>query len=353
MKNNHLLQATSKFSGLFSIKLLFVTLSVYLSLYGELDETETTSEEIAIQETFSEELVNLDISSLIQQPVTQKEVQLPPPAADSLQYKSSFMTMALSFIFPGLGHAYLGDVSTAGGLIGTTGLGIGTDSFWGSNELIESTSGLTIETAWLYGMYAAYRDVRIYNRQSGYLYKMPTDSFLDLTLAPFNWNIIKKREVWCGLLVSLGIAMIADYFAFPNKAHIQPYASMERLISPLTAFPVGIGEEAFFRGFLMPRLSETFTPWGGIVLSSLLFSASHIFNAEDFSRQDRKSYYSVVLPLLAVSGIYDGWITHKNCSLKESVAMHAWYDFVLFAIDSIAGESIMKKPSSFCISFSF
>ncbi len=305
----------------------------------------------------SEELAALDVISYTQKPLISQEMQLPTPAFEARSYKSSYLAVGLSSLIPGLGHVYLGDMKTAGGLIGTTGLGLGTGfgihSSSQSNEFIRSTSFLAVETAWFYGLYAAYRDVRKYNGQFGYSYQMPTDSFADLTTAPFNFSVLKKPEVWGGLLGSLAIAFGAVYFAFHEEAHIRPFLSLQKTLLPITALPIGIGEESLFRGFLQSQFSEWLTPWGGIVLSSLLFGAAHIPNAWDLERHEQRGYYSVIVPLITLSGIYDGWLTYKNHSLKESVAIHTWYDFILFTISSLASQTIVKGRAEFAMAIPF
>jgi membrane protease YdiL (CAAX protease family) len=96
-----------------------------------------------------------------------------------------------------------------------------------------------------------------------------------------------------------------------------------------------------------------FGPWGGIALSSLIFGAMHIPNTWGMEPEQRRPYYTVVLPLLTASGIYDGWLTYKNCSLKESVALHVWYDFIILGLSTLASEKAFTKPTNFSIAFSF
>jgi len=123
--------------------------------------------------------------------------------------------------------------------------------------------------------------------------------------------------------------------------------------SPLAAFPVGIGEEAYFRGYLQTMIAEATNPWAGIITSSLLFGAVHIPNARAFglSGKEEMRYYTTVIPMISAFGAYFGWLTYKNCSLKESTAVHSWYDFTLFLAASSASSSLaIGKPT---LSFSF
>lgn len=344
MKQNHFSQL-NRSSHMLKTLMAFCA---FLVLQGT--PLEGTEEKLSTD--ISEEIAAFDTSSLIQEQFL-KEAELSMPVLKPHSYKSPFLAVGLSGLFPGLGHVYLGDMKTAGGLLGTTGLSVGAAAALNSREFDATTILLTVQNTWIYGMYAAYRDVRMYNGQTGYLYKMPTDSFADLALAPFSWSVLKKPEVWGGLLGSFALAAGVGYLAFSNDAHIHASLSSERMLSPLIAFPVGIGEEAFFRGFLQSQFSEWSTPVGGIILSSIMFGAAHIPNAWSLEVEHRRNYYTFVVPLLTAFGIYDGWLTYKNHSLKESVALHAWYDFLLFTIGAVAGEASITGNASFALEIPF
>ena len=210
---------------------------------------------------------------------------------------------------------------------------------------------LTLQNTWSYGIYAAYRDVRKYNGQLGYQYKMPMESFDELAVAPFSLKILKKPEVWGGLLGKFALITALAYFTLP-KEHIKE-ASFRNVLSPFMALPVGLGEEALFRGFLQSCLSEFLTPWGGIAASSLLFGAAHLFNTTGMSSKDRKEYCRRGIPVITTAGFYYGWLTYKNHSLQESVALHTWYDFILIGLGSFAGEAIFTRSATCTLNIPF
>lgn len=250
--------------------------------------------------------------------------------------KSVAATVLLSAV-PGLGHAYLGDMQTAAGLAGSFSVEVGT----AFNSTMRPTSMTFALNTWFYGIYAGYRDARQYNDQRGFRYAMPQDSLVDLVKAPFNPSIISKGEVWGGVLGMLVFNGLISYLTYP----IQMKLSTADAFFPINAFPVGIGEEAIFRGYLQPQLSEYFTPWGGIATSSLIFGFAHVGNARGLPSHERRHYYSFILPCLSISGAYLGWLSYKNNSLKESVAVHAWYDFILFSV-AVAANSYKAKAFS-------
>jgi membrane protease YdiL (CAAX protease family) len=189
---------------------------------------------------------------------------------------------------------------------------------------------------------------------------MPTDQFSDLAYAPFKWSVIKKPEVWGGLLTALGTAAAVGYLWQLDGYLTKPSAAsrlgnkLGNRLTPLYAFPVGISEEALFRGYLQSHLSESLTPTGGIIASSLLFGAAHISNGllmED--PEDQRRYFSYSIPFITAFGAYFGWLAHHTNSLQEGVALHSWYDFALFSLDAATKGAISTGTPSFAFSLPF
>lgn len=189
-----------------------------------------------------------------------EELNLQPSALKP--YKSTFLTMTFASTFPGLGHVYLGEFATAGELAISTGVSYGLATWKDSS--VNELALATLQNTWAYGIYAAYRDVRNYKRNEGYKYAMPNESFIELAKAPFDAKILKKPEVWGGLLGALSAATMITY-AQNKYMHRSTPCDVQSNLFPIVAFPVGLGEEAFFRGYLQPMLSEPLTPLGGII----------------------------------------------------------------------------------------
>jgi membrane protease YdiL (CAAX protease family) len=165
---------------------------------------------------------------------------------------------------------------------------------------------------------------------------------------------LKKPEVWGGVLGAFSIAVATAYFAYPQQG--AKIAMDQKMIipTPLVALPVAVGEESLFRGLLQSFIAENLNPTAGIIISSLAFGAAHIPNArliEDKSQRWR--YYTFSLPLITGIGGYLGWLTHKNHSLQESVAVHAWYDFVLFSISAVANQAAATGRPGFAFALPF
>lgn len=298
---------------------------------------------------FNFAFADLEINLTSQPPIS----YAPPEPVYQPTYKSAALSAGLSILFPGLGHAYLGDMKTAASLAGGTGLA------YGAYELAEDPSvyvpsGILSNNTWMYSVYAAYRDARISNGVSLYRYKMPTDSLLDLASAPFRPSILKKPEVWGGLLGKLAVGIGVGYLRYRMTNHAHPPSdSTQHRITPYMALPIGIGEEALFRGYLQPQLSEAINPTAGIILSSLAFGAAHIVNTRGMDKQESQSYCTYIIPFLSCSGLYYGWMAKKNGSLKECVAVHTLYDFTLLCLSAAAGKESIFEDQVFSLSIPF
>jgi len=333
------------------MKKLFPALSLLLSFgvcYGEEPALEADeSQEVALLES---PLLQPE-SPLLNPMITHESLEM-PENIPLRKRKNAALAGCMSTFIPGLGQSYLGDFKGGASYFGSTALLYGVTFSKIKNGTVKNSSFSTGWNLALYGTYAAYRDARIYNDHQGYNYAMPINSLKELTLAPFQWSIIKKPEVWGAFFGSLVIGGTISHFMWKD-ASAQIAMSSYGTRFPLTAFPVGIGEEAFFRGYLQSTLSEVLSPWGGIIASSLLFGAIHAPNATLLPTKIQKRYYMFALPYLTAAGVYFGWLAHKNRSLKEGVALHSWYDFTLFLLSYSAAQSAAIGKPSFAFSFSF
>jgi membrane protease YdiL (CAAX protease family) len=100
--------------------------------------------------------------------------------------------------------------------------------------------------------------------------------------------------------------------------------------------PVGVGEEALFRGVIQSGLSETpLGLWGGWAVGSAIFGAAHTFNFIGDTNGVREA--ALAVPYLMLTGSYLGFVyVRTNFSLLTGAAIHFWYDFALSTVDFIA-----------------
>jgi len=222
-------------------------------------------------------------------------------------------------VVPGLGHFYLGEMDKGSLLLGSTVAGGVASMMLKEDPYLLSTGVHATTGLMMYSVFAAYRGAHLYNGNA--FLNLPRDNLKQLAAASFKWSVIKKPEVWGGILGSLALAATVVHFAYPEAACAKVNTVY---VYPFSAFPIGMGEESLFRGFIQTALMERMSPWGAIALSSLIFGAAHIPNANGMDKENRNRYYTYSLPLISTLGAYAGWLTYKNHSLQESVAVHAW-----------------------------
>jgi membrane protease YdiL (CAAX protease family) len=268
----------------------------------------------------------------------------------------------LSLLCPGCGHFYLRQPGKAALLLGSTGalLASGLELMRESNyrDLSLDRSGdvksavaipllMGAQNMWFYSIFAAYRDARLMRHNQGYQYPVSQESLGDLLLAPVNPKVLARPWFWAGLPVMMGavvgFSMLADSGSSSSGRHnvfdgqgvrflgrnfrTGPGFALGEIYYASLFFPVGMGEEALFRGVLQPSLSESFGPYTGWALSSLVFGAVHIGN---FVGQSNASDGWLAVPFITVIGSYLGYVSMVSGNqLSTSVALHAWYDFLL------------------------
>lgn len=317
----------------------FFTAAVFIqsTLFGQAVEAPAAAEQPALQNIESA----YSPDPLFTAPKSDDFLPTAPPVNPNR--KSAFVAVGLSYLLPGLGHVYLNDYKTASGIFSSAASGISLSYLpemgYSDRQNLVATAG----NIWIYGIYAAYRDVRNFNGNVGYYYKMPQEQFADLAFAPFQFSVLKKPEVWGGLLGTMAAAAGVSYLAYSSLPESRVLMSHSINLSPLVALPVGIGEEAFFRGFLQSLLAESVGPTAAIALSAATFGVAHIGNAFYLPAEHQWRYFAFSLPLITSFGAYAGWVTQKNHSLKESVALHTWYDFILLALDAWATRAAIGR----------
>jgi membrane protease YdiL (CAAX protease family) len=281
-----------------------------------------------------------------------------------VDHKSPAAAAGLSFLFPGAGHFYLNDWGEACGLMGAGVAGLtavilaGQDGWPEGGDSIGKDptmllSMMWLQNTWTYGIFSAYQDARLLMGDQGYRYPVPREDLLDLLIAPFDPDTFFEPEVALGLIGALGAGILVSYLV---EGHLTSDAGIlfsrdridfmgERMHTALgTALgelyylglftPVGIGEEAFFRGYVQSGLSEWMGKTGGWVTASILFGGTHATNALLMDAGDQRTrYLAVGLPFLTLLGGYFGWVyMHNNFSLKEPVALHFWYNLIVSSI---------------------
>lgn len=148
----------------------------------------------------------------------------------------------------------------------------------------------------------------------------------DLLTAPFEISFITRPTTYGPLLAGL-VLVIATYDPKPNSDFDLGDAAFTSGVS----YNAGVGEEAFFRGYLMPLAREkTGSDFWSNAGTSVLFGAAH------YSEGNRFPIFQTAM------GYYLGWVAQRNgWSLRESIFIHAWWD-VLALGQQVASSSADK-----------
>ncbi|MEJ7602189.1 MAG: CPBP family intramembrane glutamic endopeptidase [Kofleriaceae bacterium] len=270
----------------------------------------------------------------------------------------------LSLLCPGCGQIYLGKRAEGVAQLGATAALLASTVLLlrGQELALDGTAGsrrvpLGILTAsagqnlWFYSIFDAYRDARIARGDYGYRHPMTRENLGDLASAPFRPGVLASPWVWAGVPLAVGAGLLASYLAAPEEfrgtsiteadkvnvlgrrfSRLGGFGAGEAYFGALFA-PVGVGEEALFRGVIQTEMEERFGTYGGLAVASVIFGAVHLLNFTD----DPASA-AIAVPVISVLGAGLG-IAYQRTGyrLETSVAMHFWYDFLLstaaFAID--------------------
>jgi len=258
------------------------------------------------------------------------------PAA-ALAEPSPAIAALSSALVPGLGQAFQGDYGAAATHFGVFAASLGTAYHYENKpdfihddvryqdpdrETINQTTlrrdfalRLATDTA-LYSSFAAYRDGRERNN-AGYRTPVPTESLGDLALSPFRWEYLSRPTTF------IPIALQA-LSAFGSKSgygiYRYPDVSKDQLhLYNVTANEfTGVGEEAFFRGFLNNELSNRWGNGWGLAGSSAIFGLAHTGQGDTANALEA-----------ALAGAYLGWVHQRNgFEVSEGVAIHYWINVI-------------------------
>lgn len=271
----------------------------------------------------------------------------------------------LAVLCPGCGHFYLGQTTAgsaylattlglfAGGVALVSGQTVATDGTPRSARVPLAIPILTAgQNLWFYSIFDAYRDARLLRDDRGYRFDISRESLSELAIAPFHPRVLKQPWVWAGVPLALAVGIAASYAASPSD-FTTPKSIFE--VDRVNVFgrrfhrgrgyalgagyfaamfePVGIGEEALFRGVIQSELEERFGPIGGLIVASAVFGAAHVFNFLDDPKQAL-----IAVPVITLVGSSLGLAYQRtDHRLATGVAMHFWYDTLLslaaFAVD--------------------
>jgi hypothetical protein len=180
--------------------------------------------------------------------------------------------------------------------------------------------GSALTNLTFYSAYAAYRDARNARNNEGYTTPAPRESLGDLAIAPYRWEYLRRPTTFIPIAAALYFALTPPdddrYVYQPDRTVTRDTLRKGALVQ---SEMVGVGEEAFFRGFLNNGLSDSLGPGWGLVTSSAIFGLAH----EGVGNQ-------ATIAQAMLFGLYLGWLQQRNdYDIGEGVAIHFWWNFLV------------------------
>ncbi len=217
---------------------------------------------------------------------------------------------------------------TATAVIGLelTKFGTGSISTTDNKKRLGNLGGQLYLAAGEFSAYHSFRTAVRSRQQNGeFLFLKHEESPTDLLAAPFNFSYLTRPTTYVGIpaMLALGFALekirgssdwLSSSWRSPN---ITDYA-----FAGAYSFNAGTGEEALFRGWIMPvSMHYTNSEFFSNLITSILFGAGHI---------NRHNYFPISQ---TIGGFYLGYVAQKNdWSLGESIFIHTWYDVIAFLL---------------------
>jgi membrane protease YdiL (CAAX protease family) len=299
-------------------------------------------------------------------------------AADGARLLAAFAVSpgaasGFSTLCPGCGYIYLGQPGRAAAYLGATAALVATGALLAAGEDLSLTDDLreprmrpslaplaipaliAAQNLWTYGIFASYRDARLARGDLGYRYPISREDLGDLAVAPFRPRVLARPWFWVGLPLMVGAAVGFSALVAPDDlgrnarslSEVDQVWFLGRRYGKKAGFllgesyyaglflPVGIGEEALFRGAIQPAMTEWLGLWPGWAVTSILFGGVHAFNF--IGQEDGASTTLKAVPFITVVGSVLGLTAIKTgFQLETSVAQHFWYDFLLGTISFVA-----------------
>ncbi len=124
---------------------------------------------------------------------------------------------------------------------------------------------------------------------------------------------LKLMHAWWGLFPDRLRHLDAVY---ANRGSLPP-----ALVGLLLVFPIGFGEELFWRGFVQARLAQRLGRWPGCGLATALYVAAHLCTGNP-----------VLLLAALVGGLFWGGLYAQTGSLTLVLAAHMAWDPLIFVL---------------------
>jgi membrane protease YdiL (CAAX protease family) len=149
-----------------------------------------------------------------------------------------------------------------------------------------------------------------------------------LLTAPFDPEFLTRWTTWIELAYTGALAFIVLNERDPGVAY-EPYKARDAAFLTGVSLTAGVGEEAMFRGWLLPVLHQNTGGrfWLSNGIQAAVFGGLHLPQAKEFAA------------VIAAWAVYEGWLTRRNgWDIRESIFHHFWYDAIVGTAIFLADE---------------
>jgi hypothetical protein len=185
---------------------------------------------------------------------------------------------------------------------------------------LQFAAGLT--SAWD----AFHRAVPALQQQGKYEFLTTRENLGDLVTAPFDFRFVQRWTTW----VDLAYTGLVAGLILSERTGDQPLRGRDLAFATALSLNAGVGEEAFFRAWLLPLLQQNTGEqfWLSNSLQAGLFGLIHAPQAGGLA------------VVIAAWALYEGWLTRRNeWSVRESIFHHFWYDVAVVLASFLADET--------------
>lgn len=257
-----------------------------------------------------------------------------------------------SFIMPGFDQWWEGQTLYGAAYSGVSlfGLGLATADLspkLNSDSLRLKFLGLQLyQTAGSMSAYHSFRTaVKTRQPNGDFLFLKHEETPTELLTAPFDFSYLSRPTTYLGipanLLVGILLAKLQGFSGSSSNSWHMPGAT-DVFFSGTFSYNAGVGEEALFRGWMMPvAMHYTNSEVASNVLTSLVFGAAHYNSANP----------NYIPYSQTIAGFYLGYLAQRNeWKLGESIFVHTWYDVIAFLLSYATADSDAKSKATFQLS---
>jgi membrane protease YdiL (CAAX protease family) len=284
-------------------------------------------------------LLALAVATLIPPPSAAAQDAAPSPDSVEARGGAGFFIPLGSLFVPGLGQYLHGATGPGLAFTGTGIAGFAINQQAGGEvdttlprdgeEQLATSGALLFAGAGLVSAYDAFRrGLPGLQREGKYEFLTSHASTGDLFTAPFDPKFLGRWTTWVELAYTGAITAIV-LSDREEGVEYEPLKARDVAFTTGLSLYAGIGEEALFRGWLLPlfhqSLGERF--WVANGVQALLFGAGHVGTASEYAA------------VIGGWALYEGWLTRRNdWSIRESIFHHFWYDVAVVTAEFVTDQ---------------